>query len=129
MTLNKKEEERSKKRELVGDAAKAGIQPKPLARHQTIAFLEEMTQAEKEALALELQVAHWSVRDCTAAAVDWIHANGKTYKDYRAFIRGWIRRDVERGRVLKIELEPEQRNALGFTLDQMMALSEGRIPE
>jgi hypothetical protein len=62
------------------------------------------------------------------AAQDWLRAEGKRKKDYKAFMRNWLRRskDVRRfggtnimDELRKKELTPEQREASLLKLEEM----------
>ncbi len=76
----------------------------------SITFLKTLSLDELERLSKDfppLTVA--KVREQRDRAVDWCRANGKKYRDYRAFFRNWLRNSAERLQPEKADLE-----AMGF---------------
>lgn len=58
---------------------------------------EELNLTDKELTELQQQFTKKDVLQEYKKAKDWILANGKTYKDYLAFFRNWLRRSDDTG--------------------------------
>lgn len=55
--------------------------------------------SEDEYSKLVEQFGETAVKEQIAIADDWTLANGKTYKDYAAFMRNWLKRNAAKGRL------------------------------
>ena len=75
-------------RDLERDAPEEGLLPFEPPRGRARGVTEE------DLVSLEAQFPTVTVREQWEAAQDWLTANGKTKKDYVAFLRGWCRREA-----------------------------------
>ena len=90
----KKENTSLKKKHSVSSLNKPSNKTKPsgILNSSIKILLEEKTLLE---LSTKFNLSTSSVKYEVEKMTDWLKSSGKTYKDYKAFARGWLRRNQE----------------------------------
>lgn len=71
------------------------IQDKP-SGHGSLGYLRQLPDEDKEELAAKYGVPHEFVSKCAEDVIDYCEAKGKTYRDYKAALRNFIKSSTAR---------------------------------
>ncbi len=89
------------------------------AGHHAMTYLSDPQDDEVARLAEELHVSPEVVRNDMAIAHDWLLEKGVTRKDYRAFLRNWVRRSIQRGTATETKKPLAPRDDLPVSHDDL----------
>lgn len=87
-TVHDNDNDNDKKETVSNDTAKK----RPVVSEDLIRYGERIAISEAAHRKLELEYGPGFVAEQIAIADDWLLSNGKTQKDYAAFLRNWLRR-------------------------------------
>lgn len=79
---------------------------------------KELTQKDLEDISEQLSVSLSDVQFCRDSMLDWLASSGKIKKDYVATLRNWVRRELQDGKIKRVNLNSTKFDIYGNVIKE-----------